>query len=63
MTICDFLFYEQPDRQDGRISDWIRGYIQKFPDSVDNETNKQTNNNNNKHSLRSNRKGYGGKTH
>jgi hypothetical protein len=33
--------------------------IQKFPDSVDNEIN---NSNNNKHSLKSNRKGYGGKT-
>jgi hypothetical protein len=31
---------------------------QKFPDWVDNEIN-----NNNKHSLRSNTKGYGGKTH
>jgi hypothetical protein len=36
----------------------IRGYIQKFPDRVDNEIN-----NNNKHSLRINTKGYGGKTH
>jgi hypothetical protein len=31
--------------------------LQKFPDGVDNEIN------NNKHSLRSNTKGYGGKTH
>jgi hypothetical protein len=31
--------------------------IQKFPDWVDNEIN------NNKHSLRSDTKGYGGKTH
>jgi len=31
--------------------------IQKFPDWVDNEMN-----NNNKHLLRSNTKGYGGKT-
>jgi hypothetical protein len=31
--------------------------IQKFPDRVDNEIN------NNKHSLRSNTKGYGGKMH
>jgi hypothetical protein len=30
--------------------------VQKFPNWVDNE-------NNNKHSLRSNIKGYGGKTH
>jgi hypothetical protein len=36
----------------------MRRYIQNFPDWVDNETN-----NNNKHSLRSNTKGYGGKTH
>jgi hypothetical protein len=36
----------------------IRGCIQKFMDWVDNEIN-----NNNKHSLRSNTKGYGGKTH
>jgi len=35
----------------------IRGCIQKFRDCVDNEIN------NNKHSLRSNAKGYGGKTH
>jgi hypothetical protein len=35
----------------------IRGCNQKFPDRVDNEIN------NNKHSLRSNTKGYGGKTH
>jgi hypothetical protein len=34
----------------------VPGCIQKFPDSVDNETN----NNNNKHPLRSNIKGYGG---
>jgi hypothetical protein len=33
----------------------IWGYIQKFPDWVDNEIN----NNNDKHSLRSNTKGYG----
>jgi hypothetical protein len=36
----------------------IRGCIQKFPNWVDNEIN-----NNNKHSLRSNTKDYGGKTH
>jgi hypothetical protein len=34
------------------------GCIQKFPEWIDNEIN-----NNNKHSLRSNTKGYGGKTH
>jgi hypothetical protein len=37
----------------------LRGCIQKFPDWVNNEMN----NNNNKHSLRSNTKGYGGKSH
>jgi hypothetical protein len=35
----------------------LRECIQKFPGWVDNEIN------NNKHSLRGNRKGYGGKTH
>jgi hypothetical protein len=38
-----------------KIALW--GCIQKFPDWVDNEIN------NNKHSLRSKKKGYGGKTH
>jgi hypothetical protein len=37
----------------------IRGCIQKFPDWVDNEICAY----NNKHSLRSNTKGYGDKTH
>jgi len=37
--------------------DKLRRCIQKFPDWVHNEIN------NNKHSLRSNTKGYGGKTH
>jgi hypothetical protein len=37
----------------------VQGCIQKFPDWVDNEIN----NNKNKHSLWSNTKGYGGKTH
>jgi hypothetical protein len=37
----------------------IQGYIQRFPDWVDNEIYAY----NNKHSLRSNTKGYGGKTH
>jgi len=37
----------------------IRGWIQKFPDWVDNELYAC----NNKYSLRSNTKGYGGKTH
>jgi hypothetical protein len=41
-----------------RKAKWnIRGYIQKFPDCVDNEIN--NNNNNNKHSLRINTKDYG----
>jgi hypothetical protein len=38
----------------------IRRYTEKFPDYVDNEINE---NNNNKHSFRSNTKSYGGKTH
>jgi hypothetical protein len=37
----------------------IRGCIQTFPDRVDNEIYAY----NNKHSLRSNAKGHGGKTH
>jgi hypothetical protein len=37
----------------------IQGSIQKFPDWVHNETCAY----NSKHSLRSNTKGYGGKTH
>jgi hypothetical protein len=37
----------------------IWGCIQKFPDRVDNEIYAY----NNKHSFRSNTKGYGGKTH
>jgi len=43
---------------DCNTSTAVRMYIQKFPDWVDNEIN-----NNNKHSLRNNTKGYGGKTH
>jgi hypothetical protein len=39
----------------------VRGCVQKSPDWVDNEIN--NNNNKDKHSLRSNTKGYGGKTH
>jgi hypothetical protein len=38
---------------------FVRGCIQKFLDWVNNDINY----NNNKHSLRSNTKGYGGKTH
>jgi hypothetical protein len=41
------------------IASKIQGCIQKFPDWVDNEIYAY----NNKHSLRSNTKGYGGKTH
>jgi hypothetical protein len=37
----------------------IRVCIQKFPDWIDNELK----NNNNQHSLKSNTKDYGGKTH
>jgi hypothetical protein len=37
----------------------VRGCIKKFPDWVDNEIYAY----NNKHSLRSNTKFYGGKTH
>jgi len=37
----------------------VRGYIQKFPDWVDNEIYAYLRN----YSLRSNTKGYGGKTH
>jgi undecaprenyl pyrophosphate synthase len=40
----------------------VRGYIQKFPEGVDNEIN-NNNNNNNKHLLRSIAMGYGSKTH
>jgi hypothetical protein len=36
---------------------YIQGYIQKFPDWVDNEIN------DNKHLLRSNTEGYGSKAH
>jgi hypothetical protein len=36
----------------------LRGFIQKFPDRVDNEIIR-----NNTHTLRSNTKGYGDKTH
>jgi hypothetical protein len=42
--------------ENGQLMGFFRGCIQKFPDSVDNEMN-------NKHSLRSNIKGYGDKTH
>jgi len=45
------------ERVNWRITLRIRGYIQKFPDGVNNKIN-----NNNKHLLRSNTKVYGGKT-
>jgi hypothetical protein len=47
-----------PTEQGAAIQDdpYLRGCIQKFPDWVDKINNK------NKHSLRSNTKGYGGKT-
>jgi hypothetical protein len=41
------------------LYEYIRGYIRKFPDWFDNEIYAY----NNKHSLRRNTKGYGGKTH
>jgi hypothetical protein len=46
-------------RSDGEFRAYVRGRIQKFPDWVDNEICAY----NNKHSLRSNTKDYGGKTH
>jgi hypothetical protein len=57
-VICMFLNRESPEwtLQPGGVQ--LRGFIQKFLNWVDNEMN-----NNNKHSLRSNTKGYGGKTH
>jgi hypothetical protein len=50
---------KRPASQDEDKVDYIRRCIQKFPDSVDKEIYAY----NNKHSLRSNSKGYGGKTH
>jgi hypothetical protein len=50
------IFFFYPFKLERRLC-LNRGSIQKFPDWVDNEIN------NNKHSLRSNTKGYGGKTH
>jgi hypothetical protein len=44
-------------KEKSKIQKFIRGCIQKFPDWANNEIN-----NNNKHSLRNNTKGYGGKT-
>jgi hypothetical protein len=54
VTGMRMLFY----RQGNDRPKLIRGCIQKFPEWVDNEIN-----NNNKHSFRSNTKGYSGKTH
>jgi hypothetical protein len=45
-----------------RSTEYIRGRIQKFPDWADKEINNNKNNNN-KQTLRSNTKGYGGKIH
>jgi hypothetical protein len=50
--------YLEPHTSRSQLSS-LRGYIQKFPDWVNNEIN----NNKNKRTLRSNIKGYGGKTH
>jgi hypothetical protein len=52
-----FLFFLNSDFS--TVVKYVRGCIQKFSDSVDNEIYAY----NNKHSLRSNTKGYGGKTH
>jgi hypothetical protein len=41
------------------LAAFIGGFIQKFPNWIDNEIYAY----NNKHSLRCNTKGYGGKTH
>jgi hypothetical protein len=52
---CDYIdserAFDKPNLQD------LRNRVQNFPDWVDNEIN-----NNNRHSLRSNTKGYGDKT-
>jgi hypothetical protein len=47
-------------KEDASCDDFLRlrGCIQKFPYCVNNEIN-----NNNKHSMGNNTKGYGGKTH
>jgi hypothetical protein len=52
------LSYFSNEESDSSNTNHTRGYIQKFPDWVDNEIN-----NNSKHSFRSNTKGYDGKTH
>jgi hypothetical protein len=50
--------YETADRKI-KYRDSVRGCIQKFPDWIDNELYAYKN----KHSMRSNTKGYGCKTH
>jgi hypothetical protein len=52
-----FIWMNEHQVQQDKLKNNVRECIQKFPDSVDNEIN------NNKHSLRSNTNGYGGKTH
>jgi hypothetical protein len=52
--VSSFAEHPNPPRFNN-ILPYIRRCIQKFPDWVDNEKNK--------HSLRSNTKGYGGETH
>jgi hypothetical protein len=56
-TALSHNFYTSMSRKMPRRC--LRGCIQKFQDWVDNEIQAY----NNKHSLRSNTKGYGGKTH
>jgi hypothetical protein len=57
---CPSHVSDDPSPQFSLRSSLIRGCIQKFPNWVDNEINL---NNNNKNSLKSNTKGYSGKTH
>jgi hypothetical protein len=58
LGMAETLEYVSTQVTEVRKHHGLRGCIQKFPDWVDNEIN-----NNNKHSFRSNKKGYGGKTH
>jgi hypothetical protein len=55
-TWMDYKRNENTLKKKKGRTEYIRGYVQKFPDWVDNEIN-------NKHLLRINTKGYGGKTH
>jgi len=58
-----FIRYMTTSSFRGKVT-LLRGCIQKLPDWADNEINNNNNNNNNNmQSLRSNTKGYGGKTH